>query len=221
MTIPCRANNCHRAAHGYSPYCQNHKQTLRRHGAAIQAGVTVQELKPYIALVEARKAKNPDSEAWGILTARWSVVVDHCRVTLQQFSEGQPSTLYARLAAHQLVIVGNDVEPWLVVRTAIAMYFMQYQRPTRFHSDTAFDFQLVRRVRGLTASNAGVTWDHKEQRSKRVYRDIPPQVVRAMAEPLKAAFGGPGLMLAAKEREDEDKARDQRRRLSDALGSLQ
>ncbi|WP_332741276.1 hypothetical protein [Hydrogenophaga sp.] len=107
------------------------------------------------------------------------------------------------------------------MRTALAMYLMQDKRPTRFASDTAFDFQLVRRVRGLSDVNAGVYWDHKEQRSRRVYRDTPPRVMQAMVEPLKAAFGVAGLTLATKEREDINKANEERRRLSSALEGLE
>ncbi|RJP65839.1 MAG: hypothetical protein C4535_14425 [Comamonadaceae bacterium] len=173
-----------------------------------------------MALVDARKAKNPDSEAWAILTARWETVLGHAQGVLQRHAEGRAGFRWERLAAHHLVTIGRDVEPWSVVKTAIAMYLMQDQRPTRFASDAAFDHQLVRRVRGLTDTNAGAYWDHQEQRSKRVYRDIPPRVIQAMAQPLKAAFGAPGLTLAAKEREEIDKANEERRRLANALEGL-
>jgi len=221
MLMQCRATGCPAAAHGYSTYCQNHKQNLRRHGAPTQNGVTVHELRPYVNLVEIRKAKNPTSEAWTILSARWDVVQDQARATLRRFSEGLAGSRVDRLAAHHLVMVGQSVKPWVVVKTSLALFIMQEQRPTRFATDTAFDFQLVRRVRGLTESNAGAYWDHKEQRSKRVYRDIPPRVIQAMAHPLKAAFGAAGLMLAAKEREDIAKANDERRRLAAALEGLE
>ena len=62
-----------------------------------------------------------------------------------------------RLAAHHLEKVGQEVEAWSVVKTALAMFIMQEQRPARFSTDTAFDFQLVRRVRGLADSSAGAT----------------------------------------------------------------
>jgi len=94
------------------------------------------------------------------------------------------------------------------------------QLPSRFDSDTAFDFQLVRRVRSLTYSNAGTYWDYKEQSTKRVYQDIPPRVIKAMAYSLKAAFGAPGLALAAKERQDREKALEERKRMAAALGDL-
>lgn len=216
----CRTPGCQEAAHGYSLFCENHKKTTRRHGAPTQQGVTVHELKPYVNLVEARKAKNPESEAWSILTARWQAVLGHAQGTLQRHAEGRAGVRWERLAAQHLVTIGRDVEPWSVVKTAIAMYLMQDQRPTRFASDAAFDHQLVRRVRGLTDTNAGAYWDHQEQRSKRVYRDIPPRVIQSMAEPLKVAFGAAGLTLAAKEREDIDKVSEERRRLASALEGL-
>lgn len=217
----CRTPGCQEAAQGYSLFCENHKKTTRRHGAPTQQGVTVHELKPYVALVDARKAKNPESEAWAILSARWEAVLGNAQGVLQRHAEGRAGVRWERLAAHHLVTIGRDVEPWAVVKTTIAMYLMQEQRPTRFASDAAFDHQLVRRVRGLTDTNAGTYWDNEEQRSKRVYRDIPPRVIQAMAQPLKAAFGAAGLTLAAKEREDIKKANEERRRLSNALEGLE
>lgn len=221
MSIQCRAPGCSVVAYGYSIYCQSHKKNLRRHGSPTQEGVTVHELRPYVTLVETRKAKNSTSEAWPILLARWDVVQDHARTTLQRFAEGRAGNRAERLAAHHLVTLGQSVEPWTVVKTALGLFIMQEQRPTRFATDAAFDFQLVRRVRGLTESNAGTYWDHEEQKSKRVYRDIPPRVIQAMAQPLKAAFGAAGLMLAAKEREEIVKANDERRRLAAALEGLE
>ena len=221
MPIPCRTPGCQEAAHGYSLFCENHKKTTRRHGAPTQQGVTVHELKPYVALVEARKAKNPESEAWAILTARWEAVLGRAQGVLQRYAEGRAGTRWERIAAHHLVTIGRDVEPWSVVSTALAMYLMLDQRPTRFVTDAAFDFQLVRRVRGLTDVNAGTYWDNQELRTKRVYRDIPPRVIQAMAQPLKVAFGASGLVLAAKEREDLNKVNEERLRLSAALENLQ
>ncbi|RYZ13875.1 MAG: hypothetical protein EOO70_08195 [Myxococcaceae bacterium] len=216
----CRTPNCNREPHGFSTHCQTHKQTLRRHGAPTQQGITIHELKPYVVLVEARKTKNADSEAWGILAARWGVVLDYAKAELQRYSEGRPGVRCERLAAHHLVTIGRDVEPWVVVRTCLAMYLMQDQRPRRFTSEAAFDYQLVRRVRGLTESNAGSYWDHETQKTKRVYRDIPPRVTQAIAQHLKVAFGAPGMVLAKKEREDIVRASDERKRLLSAMEGL-
>ena len=220
MPRTCSVPGCHESTAGYSYFCRKHKQTQRRHGSPTQLAVTAHELRPYAALVDARRAKNPESEAWTILEARWEAVLRQAQDTLQHHAEGRVGVRWERLAAHQLVTIGRDVESWAVVRTALAMYLMLDQQPSRFACDAAFDHQLVRRVRGLTDSNAGAYWDHQEQRSKRVYRDIPPRVIQAMAQPLKTAFGATGLTLAAKEREDIDKANEERQRLAAALEGL-
>lgn len=217
----CHVIHCDHARQGFSLYCQHHKRALRRHGSPTQLGVTVHELKPFEALIETRKAKNPNSEAWELLTARWGVVQDDAKATLLRYAEGRAGSRIARLAAQHLATIGRDVEPWQVAKTALAMYLLRDQRSSRFESDTAFDFQLVRRVRGLTYLNAGSYWDHKEQRTKRVYQDIPPRVINAMAYSLKAAFGGPGIALAARERDDLRKAQEERTRMAAALEDLE
>jgi hypothetical protein len=221
MPRNCAAIGCPEGTSGYSTLCRQHKQAQRRHGSPTQLGVTSKELRPYVALVEARKSKNPNSEAWSILQARWGVLVDAARATLQRYTEGQSSQRATIQASHHIRNLADNVEPWEVISTAIAMFIFQEQQPRRFTSDASFDFQLVRRVLRLAFTNAGTYWDHKENRARKVYRDVPPRVIRTLAVPLKEAFGAPGLMLAAKEREDIAKASDVRRRLTAALGSLE
>lgn len=221
MPSTCAAPGCPEGTSGYSTLCRQHKQAQRRHGSPTQRGVTSQELRPYVSLVDARKVKNPNSDAWSILQGRWGVVVDAARATLQRYAEGQASQRTAIQASHHIRNLADNVNPWEVISTAIAMFILQDQHPRRFTSDTAFDFQLVRRVLRLAPTNAGTYWDSKENRSRKVYRDVPPRVIRTLALPLKEAFGAPGLMLAAKEREDSAKASDVRKRLTAALEGLE
>lgn len=221
MPRTCAVPGCPESTSGYSTLCRQHKQAQRRHGSPTQLGVTSQELRPYVALVDARKAKNPNSEAWSILQGRWGVVVDAARATLQRYAEGQVSQRPVIQTAHHIRNLADSVDPWEVISTAIAMFILQDQHPRRFTSDAAFDFQLVRRVLRLAPTNAGTYWDSKENRSRKVYRDVPPRVIRTLAVPLKEAFGAPGLMLAAKEREDINKVSVERLRLSSALEGLE
>lgn len=220
MTKQCRAPGCNGAASGFSPFCNLHKQAVRRHGDAAQTGVTTHELRPYMARVDSRRAKNPSSEAWPLLETRWGIVVDAARATLERYSSGTVSIRHHRQAAHQLVTVADSVEPWTVVRAVLAMYLMQDDQPRRFVSDAAFDHQMVRRVRGLAPANAGTYWDHERGQTKRVYRDVPPRVVNAMAQPLKEALGVGGLRLAEIERREAQRQADERQRLAGALEGL-
>ena len=221
MPRTCYAPGCSESASGYSTLCRKHKQAQRRHGSPTQIALTSHELRPYVALVDARKARNPHSEAWVMLETRWSAIVGASRATLQRYAEGQVSLRHAVQAAHQLSQVAEGVEPWVVIKTALAMFILQDQQPRRFTSDEAFDFQLVRRVLRLAPANAGTYWDQQTGKVRRVYRDVPPRTIRAIAAPLKEAFGAPGLMLATKEREDAQRGAEEHKRLTEALGDLQ
>lgn len=221
MPKTCAVPGCAESAAGYSSLCQQHKQTQRRHGSPTQVGITGRELRPYAALAEARRARNPDSDAWGILEARWGAIEAACRETLRRYAEGHVSNRIALQAANLLCKVGESAAPWTVVRTVLGMYLLRDQQPRRIISDEAFDFQLTRQVVRLAPANAGTYWDQSKGRAKSVYRDIPPRVIKALVVPLKEAFGATGLMLASKEREEDQRKAEDRRRLENALGSLQ
>jgi hypothetical protein len=101
------------------------------------------------------------------------------------------------------------------------MYLLEDAQPRRFRSDTAFDYQLVRRVIRLAPVSAGTYWDNQRGKVKRVYRDVPPRVTEALAASLKDAFGAPGLMLAEKERKDSQRAAEEKQKLASALRELE
>jgi hypothetical protein len=217
----CEAAGCQHLASGFSTLCTTHKQAMRRHGHPAQSSVTVHELRPYVARVKAREAKNKGSEAWAILAARWEALTGHCRMVVERYAAGAVSIRQERMAAYQVTTLAGAVLAEKVVQTSLAMYLLAQDRPTRFQSDRAFRFELVRRVRGLSDVNAGTYWDQKAGRSRRVYRDLPPLVTEVMGAWLAEAFGGAGLVLATKEREDAQRARDEHQRLATALEGLQ
>lgn len=217
----CHAPGCHEEATGFSTLCVHHKQAQRRHGDALQTSITVHELRPYVARVKAREARNKGSELWDILAARWEALVGHSRGIVERYASGAPGIRHERMAAQQVTTLAGAVPADKVVRTALAMYLLAQDRPTRFLSERGFRFELVRRVRGLSDVNAGTYYDHKAGRSRRVYRDLPPRVTDVMGAWLAEAFGGAGLVLASKEREEAQKARDEHQRLAAALEGLQ
>jgi hypothetical protein len=217
----CEALGCRAPASGFSTLCALHKQAMRRHGHPLQTGITVHDLRPYVARVKARQSSNRGSDVWDILAARWEALADHSARTVERFASGAPSIRHERLAAQQVTTLSANVPAEKVVQTALAMYLMAGDRPSRFQSDRAFRFELVRRVRGLTDVNAGSYWDHKAARSRRVYRDLPPRVVEVLGQWLADVFGGAGLVLASKEREDAQKAAHEHQRLTTALEGLQ
>lgn len=221
MYKQCHASGCTGQTTGYSTLCDHHKQAQRRHGHPAQTAVSSQELRPYIALVENRRKKNPSSDAWAILATRWEAIVQRSREVLARYSSGQPAHRATVAAAHHLKTVAENSESWDVVRTALAIYLLQDAEPRRFRSDAAFDYQLVRRVIRLAPVNAGTYWDNQRGKVKKVYRDVPPRVTEAIAAALKEAFGAPGLMLAERERKDSLRAAEEKQKLASALRDLE
>jgi hypothetical protein len=220
MARQCAVRVCRGQASGYSTMCEVHKRTQRRHGHPQQKGVTVFELKPFRARVEARRTKNPTNPTWVLLEARWQALTGHAEATLHRFSMGAAGVSYERQTAEQLLTLRDSVPANAVIDTALAMFALEEQRPSRFQSDRAFGFQLARRVRALADVNTGSHWSAKEGRMKRTYRDIPPRVLECLAESLKMAFGLAGLQLARLEQREGQAGEAERRQLVAALKEL-
>lgn len=220
MNKPCGVARCTEPATGFSTLCDTHKKHQRRHGHAQQAAVTVHQLAPYVARVKARRAKNPTSDVWPILAARWDAVTENAQALAQRVAGGAAVVAPEAKAAEQWLRLAGNVPAEAVVDAVLGMYLMRDAEPRRFQSDRAFLFQLVRRVRGLAPVNAGSYWDAQRGRARKVYQDLPPRVVEWLADALVKAFGGAGLILAAKEREQAEAAQQDAQRLARALEVL-
>ena len=208
-----------------SPLCRYHRKVQARHGHYAQTAVTVRELAPFIGLVKQRRKANPKSPAWALLDARWAAIVATADQTIRDWENGRPDVRYRLQAAKHVQTLAKHVRPEQVWEVALAVFIYARQHPQRFRSDRALGFQLVRRVRGLSLTNAGSYWDHKTQKTKRVYRDPAPKAVEVFAGWLTEAFGAPGLQLAdllARSTVEAEAAREaERKRLAEAIGSLQ
>lgn len=181
--------------------------------------MTVAELSPYISRVRTRVIKNAENPTWSILKERWEKVLVAAERRLESINQGITHNRYERLALSELIKL-KPVPPERIMETALALYLLASDQPRRFQSDHAFDFQLVRRVRTLTDSNAGQYWDNTNKKSKRVYRDIAPKTMRLLAAYLKETFALAGLVVANLETEEIQRAEAEREQLKNALGTL-
>jgi hypothetical protein len=100
------------------------------------------------------------------------------------------------------------------------MFLMQAQARHSFASERAFDVQLVRRVRGLTASNAPAYRDARTGRARRAYRELSPRAAAVMAEWLRMTLGVLGTRLVKLEEDERRAGEEDRAELSDALMRL-
>ena len=220
MTERCTAIHCAEPVAGYSVYCEAHKRTLRRHGHPLQNAITLPDLKPYLDRVTARRTKNPTNPTWELLRGRWVALTAHAAASLEGNAADVITTTYERQTAEQLLTLGETVDADVVIDTALAMFSMWEQWPSRFQSDKAFVYQLSRRVRALAEVNSGSHWSAKEGRMKRTYRDVPPKTLECFGASLRVAFGLAGMRMAELDMKDVEGPVAERQELSDALKDL-
>lgn len=215
----CRAPGCGARTTRYGRYCNSHKSRLRRHGDAEQQAITKTDLKPYLDLIEQRRLKNPANPFWQALEDRWAGVCREAEATIACLA-ARAGLRSNRQSAQEVLKLQSTCGPRAVIDTTMAMFMMLEMEPRRFRSDDAFRLQLVRRVRGLTETNAGRWLDHLTGKVKRAYRDLPPRTARTMASILATAFGGGGLTLAKLEQRDREVRHRARGALAEGAATL-
>jgi hypothetical protein len=221
MQRPCRAPGCSSpAASSFAAFCSPHRSAFRRHGAPDQRAITKAQLKPYLKLVKARMAKNPDSPAWVTLDERWRALEDIARGIVADYAKGRAGSRYERAAAYEVIKLAEDVKPREVVEVATAMVMMWELEPRQFRSDRAFWIQLARRVRGVTDMNFGERWDNARGRVRRCYRELTPKAALILGHWLAETLGVGGQHLARLHRAELEKKANEGRALHDALSKL-
>ena len=182
--------------------------------------MTKAELEPFADLVRERRRRNPSSPFWSTIDVRWRATVEHCKGVAGAYASGQPMNRNARQACEEIAKLAKEVDTEALAETALALFLMQEKTPHRFLSDNAFWFQLTRRLRALADVNVGTWFDHKTGKVRRVYRDLPPKTTLAMGKTLTETFGLPGLLLARRESEDQDRKREEAEALAQAVRDL-
>ena len=94
-------------------------------------------------------------------------VVGHAKGILAAEKQGRAGVRHERIAAREVVTLGDAVSAREVVVCALAMFVMWEMEPRKFRSDDAFRMQLARRVRRLTEANAATTSTHRQQEQAR------------------------------------------------------
>ncbi|MER9851847.1 hypothetical protein NKJ55_32015 [Mesorhizobium sp. M0106] len=116
--------------------------------------------------------------------------------------------------------IGTDAAGRAVMVTALAMFVLWSERPSRFASDAGFRLQLARRVRSLSSRHSGRRYDHRTGREQRVYREMTPKAGAILGQMLATAFGAAGLRLAALDEQDREDARKTQEDIRTAIKEL-
>lgn len=216
-TRTCTVPHCQKPTTSeYSPHCKHHKSTNRRHGAPDQTGINKTELNPYLERVQARISKNPNSLLWPNLDDAWAAITEEATAV----SNKRVGNRYARSAAHEFLNINADAQPREIVITALAMFILWHERPSRFVDDRAFRMQLARRVRALSTRHRGVAYNHTTGKQRPVYREMTPKAGSLIGQRLALAFGFAGIQLAELDKRDRQTAEQSRQSIIDAIKEL-
>lgn len=200
MNHYCILPDCGRPTTGRSNKCNAHKLTLRRHGHPEQVAIKATEYGPYRDTIQRLWHAEELAPFWAVVKARWGRCLQSAEAAIGDYSRGVALSRHAVRAAEELVKLNRNVPLEKLACLALALYMLEVDQPRRFKSDDAFRFQLVRKVRGLDELAVGKTWNHKRRKMRRVYRDLPPRVVRLLHEYLLATFGEAAVKLKDYER---------------------
>lgn len=195
MHLHCILPDCGQPRIGRSNKCNAHRIALRRHGHPLQTSIKVPEFEPYRQAMQRLWAANPDASVWQVMRARWGRCIAQANALAAHRSSGLAHNRYEARAADALLALDSSVDFQRIACTALAVYLYADARPQRFADDQGLSFQVVRKVRALDELSVGKTWNHKTRSMHRVYRDIPPAVVRLLADYLRAVFAEAALLL--------------------------
>lgn len=194
----CAATGCTaiRGPHTFSPYCQRHRQALRRHGHPLQRAISIRLLEPYARTVRATHKANPDSALFAILEKRWELLLDMARALAAERASGKAHHGPTGRAAEMLLKIAAVVPFHAVAEAVLSVVIFEDRHRTAFRDDRAFRFALVRRLRHLAPMSKGSHWNNRSKRVSLVYRDAPPKQVEAIGHWLVEVFGVAGRLVS-------------------------
>jgi hypothetical protein len=215
----CRTPGCYRQTERLSGRCAKCESAKRLNGDYKQRAVTQKALHGHLMLAnDCRKRTKP--EQWIELDAQWDRVVEIARETVSEWRGGKAMHRPTVQAADEIIkLAEGGVKAEDVVNVSLAMS-SAYWNDTLIRTDESFLFQWVRQVRKLGSMSLGQRWDNRQQRTRRVYRAMPPAAVREMAMMLKGAFGLAGVAFARSEKARKERVAADKAKLKDALGKL-
>jgi hypothetical protein len=217
----CRTPGCGRPTKRLSGRCSKCESAKRLNGDYKQLAVTKKALHGHLVLALAcRKRTAERADQWAALDGQWNKIVEQAREILTEWRSGIASYRPRVQAAEEIIkLAEHGVKAEDVVNVSLAMW-SAYLNDTLIKTDDSFLFQWTRQVRKLGTMALGQRWDDRQQRSRRVYRAMPPKAVHEMALWLKAAFGHAGVVFAKTERARRERELEERARLKGAIRKL-
>jgi hypothetical protein len=207
----CRS--CGRETKRLSGRCAKCERDQRENGAVGQRAILKRDLHGHLqGVLASRKRTAGNAEQWATLDYQWDGIVEAAWGIDREAKAGKAFYKPRYQAAQEVLKLSKDVKAADVTNVCLAMYALLAFDGRLIKDDNSFKVQLVKAVRKLGTIGLGAQWDNRQNRTRRMYRSMPPQAVDEMARWLGAAYGFAGVRFAQtekarSERELEEKAK--------------
>jgi hypothetical protein len=186
----------------------------------MQTSLKAAELEPYKLAIRRSWRANESSRFWEVIQERWERVVEHSVAVIHEQSRGVALIQTSVVAAQEIIKLHRNVPFQDLAVTAMAVYFLSMERPLRFRDHQGLRFQLVRKVRALDDLAVYQRWNTKRQAMHRVYRNLPPRTVHAIADHLHIPFAEAAFRLYEHQKLSVALQADESRVMAEALKDL-
>ena len=215
----CRT--CGKETERRSGRCGKCERALRVNGHPEQRGVTKRDLHPHLLSVIACRKRTADRAAeWANLDRQWDRIVEDAKAYIAEWRGGKASYRPQIRAAEEVVRLAVDVKAEDVTNVVLAMWSLLEFDGKLVKDDKAFLVQLVRQVRKLGTIGLGQRWDDRNQRTRRMYRAVPPRAVLEFAIWLRDAYGYAGVVYAHAEKARVERELEEKAKLRSSIGKL-
>src|SRR5262249_5515520 len=124
-------------------------------------------------------------------------------------------------ACYELLRSLSETKPVAAACYAGALFLIRYRMPSRFVSEDGWLFEFTRAWRKCCSKIAvGFYWDHRDQRMRQHYRELPMRCVRQMDLLLTATYARFGARLVSREQRKDNLPATIRKYLDDSFAAM-
>src|SRR5690348_3454182 len=196
-----------------------HHMRNRRFGdPAVSACLRKTELKPFLAEVRRlcmRGDKEKTTHVFEAIQARMRNLAESTLAERLAHAVRGPKRL--QQAEQEIARVTAEANPVEAAHLIGALFLLRERMPGRWPTERAFRFELVRSWRKLAGIAYGTCWNHQRGKLRRMYKEMPPTVVEALAEWLVIAYTPLVARLSAAANADANQPKTFRDALAEAF----
>jgi hypothetical protein len=213
---PCTVVGCRSIARNNPwapPRCERHRQRERRWLDALQPALQPKTINPLIRQIKQTISQDRTGKIEAVVIQLYQNLrgyvesVEQDLPPVRRFADGRRpryralSSNWTARAAQELLRSLSETKPLDAACVAGALFLLRHYEPARFVSEDGWLGTFVRTWRKCCGTIAfGSYWDHRLNRKRPVYRELPQRVTREIGGLLVTTYAPFAAYLLAHER---------------------